>query len=704
MLEFFEGPLEGYEKNIAVLTLKVDGTIIEANQCYLEMLNINEDNINNQDIDHQDINSQNINSQNIDSENIDSENIVGQNIVEFDSFLAGNNLATLQNASYGHYHSHLVKIDKELIPIEVVFFRSMDKKERITLFIKNLHFLNEVKWKVSFLSKIFQASTEGILITDASGYILCVNESFRKITGYSNQEVLGHTPAILQSGEQDKHFYRKFWQQLTHKGSWQGEICNKRKNGEKFIEWLNVSSLKGENGEITHYICQFSDITLFKKTIEDKKLYTYYDALTCLPNRALLFEKLAILRKASKTQSSSFSVLLCDLDRFKLINETYGHHVGDELLKCIADRLAASLRSHDILARSGDDEFVIIVEGDKSLKNIDKVCQHILSIFEQPFSTIYGDFKMSMSIGISQFPLDSVNVRELLSFADVAMQKVKRSSGNNYAIFDPSGKEMVRRQHSLDQDIKLALDKNEFEVWYQPQINSITREVFGVECLLRWNHATQGIISPFVFIPILESNGMIKEVGDFVLREACQQIKTWEKKNLFKGIVAINVSLRQLESLNFSGKVEEILAEYKVDPQRIELEVTESLFSDDNNNLIPTLLKLQKLGVKLSLDDFGTGYSSLQRLKVLPVDNVKIDKCFIDNITTSEKDASIIKALIMISKTFGFGLIAEGIETKKQANCLNTLGCIKHQGYLYNKPLRVKDFDRWFEQFNDQYL
>lgn len=678
LLEFFEDPLQRYETKIAVLTLQADGTIIETNQCYLEMLNINE-------------------------AHNSSKQIIGKNIVEFDHVLASNNLSTLQNSTFGHYHSNLVKVDKQLIPIEVVFFRRIDQKERITLYIKNLDFLNHVKCNLSFLSKIFQASKEGILITDASGYILCVNESFRNITGYSNQEVLGQTPAILKSGKQNKHFYHQFWQDLINSGSWHGEIWNKRKNGEIFPEWLNVSSLKGGNGEITHYICQFSDISIFKKSIEDKKLYTYYDSLTCLPNRALLFEKLAILRKSSKALSQCFSVLCCDLDRFKLINENYGHHVGDELLKCIANRLNARLRSNDILARSGDDEFIIIVEGDKSLKNIDKICLHILSIFDQPFITIYGDFKMSMSIGISQFPLDSVDVRELISFADVAMQKVKKSGGNHYSIFDPSGKDIVRQQHSLDQDIRLALEKNEFEVWYQPQINSITHEVVGVECLLRWNHTKQGVISPFVFIPILELNGMIKEIGDFVLREACLQIKLWQKNNLFKGIVAINVSLRQLENHDFSGKVEAILAEYEVDPQLIELEVTESLFSDDNNHLIPTLLNLKKLGVKVSLDDFGTGYSSLQRLKVLPVDNVKIDKCFIDNIADSEKDASIIKALIMISKTFEFGLIAEGIETKKQANCLNSLGCINHQGYLYSKPLRVDDFNKWLIDFNHQY-
>lgn len=694
LLDFFDESLDRYKKDVAILRLKLDGTIVEANQFYLDIISATDSNV----IDEHNLNKHNLN-----------EYVIGKNIKQFDSFLAAHGLSNIQHANYGHYHSSIINNLPNVeitdpIPIEVIYFHHINKEESITLFIKNIGFLNDVKCKLSFLSKIFEASKEGILITDSSGYILCMNESFRDITGYNTEEVLGKTPNILNSGKQNKHFYHHFWQSLINKGSWKGEIWNKRKNGEIFPGWLNISSLRGTNGKITHYICQYSDISMLKKSIQDKETYTYYDALTCLPNRAFLFEKLVLLRKSSLAKSGHFAILFCDLDRFKLINESYGDHVGDELLKCIANRLSARLRSNDVLARSGDDEFVILIEGEHALKNIDKITRSILSIFDQPFNTKFGDFKMSMSTGISLFPSNSTDINELISFADVAMQKVKKSGGDNYSIFDPSGKDLVRKQHSLDQDIKLALKREELEVWYQPQVNSITYEVFGVECLLRWNHAQQGIISPDVFIPIVESNGMIKEIGDFVIKTACQQAKKWQKENIFNGVVAINVSLRQLEGIGFVDKVESILTEYQVDPTLIELEVTESLFSDNNNHLLPILLKLKKLGVKLSLDDFGTGYSSLQRLKVLPVDSVKIDKCFVNKVADSKRDASIINALIMISKTFEFGLIAEGIETQKQADSLNSLGCINHQGFLYSIPLRRSEFEKWLGDFNRLHL
>ena len=320
MLELFESSFERYEKNVAVLTLQADGTIIDANEYYLRMFSTSEGDHASNNLDR------NINN-NIDSNkwyDHDSIDIIGKNIIEFDNELACNGLSIFHGSTYGHYHSSLVKVNKELIPIEVGFFYRTDQIGLITLCIKNLNFLNDVKCNLSFLSKIFKASKEGILITDALGLILSVNQSFRDITGYSNKEVLGKTPAILKSGKQNKHFYHKFWQTLISTGSWQGEIWNKRKNGEIFPEWLNISSLKGNNKEITHYICQFSDISIFKKSIEDKKTYTYYDPLTCLPNRALLFEKLAMLRKSCKAQSKCFSVLFCDLDRFKLIMKPMG--------------------------------------------------------------------------------------------------------------------------------------------------------------------------------------------------------------------------------------------------------------------------------------------------------------------------------------------------------------------------------------------
>lgn len=485
-------------------------------------------------------------------------------------------------------------------------------------------------------------------------------------------------------------------------GCWKGEIWNKRKNGQIYPQWSNINSIKDNMGKITHYICQFSDITHRKKSEEEIHFHTYHDILTSLPNRYLLFEKLEYLTELHKEKPTYFCVFFCDVDRFKFINESFGHQVGDELLKCVADRLNDKLRDNDIVARSGVDEFIIVIEGKKTIKNVDKISQQILSFFDPPFETSSGVFKITASIGVSQFPADSTDIKELISFADVAMLKVKESGGNHYQLFDTKEKELIKRRLELDREIYNAIDKQQFEVWYQPQINAKTFEVYGVECLLRWRHPEQGLISPDLFIPIAEANGAIKELGHFVLKSACKQLKLWREGNLFNGSMAINISLRQFDRNDLYSQVEQVLLNEKVPGDAIELEVTESLFSEDNNHHIPILRAIRKLGVKVAIDDFGTGYSSLQRLKRLPIDNVKVDKCFVDNIERNTNDAAIVKAIIILSKTFNIELIAEGIETQEQADKLCDLGCFNHQGFLYSKPLTADDFMRWIVDFKQK--
>jgi diguanylate cyclase (GGDEF)-like protein len=382
-----------------------------------------------------------------------------------------------------------------------------------------------------------------------------------------------------------------------------------------------------------------------------------------------------------------------------MINDSLGHDVGDELLKSVANRLETKLRDSDIIARTGGDEFIVVIEGEKALKNLDKICLQILSLFEQSFHTQYGEFKTSISIGVSQFPADSKDVRELISFADIAMYKIKKSGGNHYSFFDVKEKSFIQQRLELESEIFQAIEKNQFEVWYQPQINTETYEVYGVECLIRWNHPEQGLIAPDLFIPIAEANGSIKELGYFVLKTACHQLRQWRINNVFTGVMAINVSLRQFERNDLLGQVKKTLIDEMLPAESIELEVTESLFSEDNNYHTPILFALRELGIKVAIDDFGTGYSSLQRLKNLPIDNVKIDKCFVDNIEHSPEDVAIVMATILLSKTFKVDLIAEGIETQEQADKLSDLGCFNQQGYLYSRPLRSHDFEAWLADF-----
>lgn len=607
---------------------------------------------------------------------------------------------SLKSSDFGHFHTCFVKKDNSKFSVEVSYFTQVQNNEnRIIMIVNNVSFIDVTKSKLSIIEQIFDHSNEAIVVTDKHGNILTVNNSFYKITGYKPSEVIGKTPAILNSGRQDKAFYQDFWSQLKKKGEWQGEIWNKRKNGEIYPEWLHISSIRDEEQRIINYIAQFTDITTRKKSQEEEHFHAYHDVLTCLPNRHLLFERLKDLCSSKYDHHICFAVLFCDIDRFKFINDSMGHEVGDELLKHVARRLFSKLRDNDLLARIGGDEFIVVVEGEKAVRNIDKICTQIMSLFEQPFETKFGEFRVSLSIGVSRFPDDSEDIRELISFADIAMLKVKEQGGNHFSSFDTQQKRLITQRIELEGEILNAIRNHHFEVWYQPQIDAKKKHVYGIECLLRWRHPTQGIISPDLFIPIAEANGAIKELGLFVLKTACHQLREWRISNFFTGVMAINVSLRQFDRNDLLSQVRDVLIEEMLPGNAIELEVTESVFSEGNSLHNPILSAIRGLGVKIAIDDFGTGYSSLQRLKNLPIDNVKIDKCFIDKIVRSKQDAAIVKALILLSKTFNVELIAEGVETQQQADKLIQLGCYNQQGYLYSKPLPASEFEQWLTQF-----
>jgi len=641
-----------------------------------------------------------VNAQYLHLTGFDEEDLLGSSIKDIDKYSAEKIQSNNGNSTFGHFNSTLQRKGGGHFPVDACFFSQPTKtKNQTLLFFKKANYEDITKSNIAIIGQIFDHTNEAIIVTDNQGHIQTVNKGFSHITGYTKEEVVGKTPAILNSGKQDKYFYKEFWGKLINEGEWQGEIWNKRKSGEIFPEWLNISSIRDSNDNISNYICQFTDISSRKKSEEELHFQAYHDTLTSLPNRHLLFEKLDYLSKLHKDTPTSFAVLFCDMDRFKFINDSLGHEVGDELLKSVSNRFSAKLRSRDILARIGGDEFIVVIEGEKSLRNLDKICQQILSLFEQPFQTKFGEFKTTISIGVSQFPIDSLDVKELISFADVAMMKVKQSGGNYYSLFDTREKDFIKRKIELDREIYQAIEKKQFEVWYQPQVNAITNEVYGIECLLRWIHPEQGIISPDLFIPIAEANGSIKELGYFVLKSACRQLREWRISNLFTGVMAINVSLRQFDRNDLFSQVQKTLAEEMIPGNAIELEVTESLFSEDNNHHTPILTALRKLGIKVAIDDFGTGYSSLQRLKSLPIDNVKIDKCFVDNIVDSPEDKAVVMALILLSKTFNVSLIAEGIETQAQADKLCELGCPNHQGYLYSKPLTAYEFEKWLIEF-----
>lgn len=629
------------------------------------------------------------------------DDLLGLHFTKLNKLLT--NAVTNVETEFGHYQSSLICKNRTKLPVDIFFFRQQLHNTITThVFVRKACSVDSSNISDPIIEKIFDHTNEAILITDNQGIIQTVNKSFTNITGFSSNDAVGKTPAILNSGKQDKYFYKQFWRQLVTDGCWQGEIWNKRKNREIYPEWLNISSIRDNNGHIVNYICQFTDITSRKKSEAELHFLAYHDTLTSLPNRDYLFEKLEHLLSLHREQPLCFAVFFCDLDRFKIFNDSLGHEAGDELLKSVAARFDAKLRDNDIIARSGGDEFTVVIEGQKPLQNIDKICKQILALFDKPFETKYGEIKTSISIGVCQFPQDSMDVKELMSFSNVAMQSVKHSGGNNYSLFDNRKKIAIKQRLALESEIFQAIEEQQFEVWYQPQINAQTNDVYGIECLIRWIHPQHGLISPNLFIPIAEANGSIKELGYFVLKSACQQLRQWRIAGLFTGVMAVNVSMRQFERNDFLSQVKQTLSEEMIPADAIEIEVTESLFAETNHHHSPILRAIRKLGAKIAIDDFGTGYSSLQRLKNLPIDNVKIDKCFVDNIESSKEDTAIVSAIILLLKTFNISFIAEGIETKAQADKLCELGCFNHQGFLYSEPLNARDFEQWLLSFKKQ--
>jgi len=567
------------------------------------------------------------------------------------------------------------------------------------VFIRNIEHRKFYKAKSNIADEIFNSSVEGILVTDANNKIVIVNDSFCQITGYTKEEVIGKTPDILKSNRHSKHFYLRFWQTLTEEGKWAGEIWNKRKNGEVYPEWLTISSIR-QNNQVVNYVAQFSDITEKKNSEEEKFFLAHHDHLTLLPNRSLLQDRLEMLIDLHHKTPISFALFFIDLDRFKIINDSLGHHIGDEILKVIAQRIKSELRAHDTIARVGGDEFVIIVEDCKDSKSVERIAKKILRLIEKPIEVHHGDFYLSGSVGVSLFPHHTDKLRELLSYADIAMYKAKGKGGNLFEVFDKDLEDKAHQRLEIESGIHKALDNNEFEIWYQPQVNVTNSKVYAAECLIRWRNPTLGVINPDLFIPIAEESGMIYKIGKFVLIEAINQIKEWSHKGVFSGTIAINISGKQLENDNFITDMENIINISKVSPSKIELEVTESAFDDSKTGNLEKLIKLREMGFTIAIDDFGTGYSSLKRIKTLPVDNLKIDKCFVDNITTSKEDEALVNTILNIANSFNMSLIAEGIETKEQCQKLLQMGVYNNQGYLHSKPLPAEEFEKFISTYS----
>lgn len=539
---------------------------------------------------------------------------------------------------------------------------------------------------------------EGVAITDANQCILRVNRSFTEITGYDADEVIGKTPRVLSSGRQDKAFYAAMWESILRTGNWQGEIWNRRKNGEVYPEWLNVTAVKAADGVVTNYVGTFSDITERKASESEIALLAFYDPLTGLPNRRLLLDRLKQRVSSNTRRSSCIAVLFIDLDNFKTLNDTLGHDIGDQLLREVGHRLSSCVRDGDTVARLGGDEFVVLIEdleqdAQTAASQVELIGEKILLEIVRPYQLAAIEHHCSASVGVTLMANQQVTADDLMKQADLAMYQAKAGGRNTLRFFDPDMQAAISRRALLEDGLRRALEAGQFRLYYQGQVDRDGR-LTGVEALLRWCHPERGMVSPLDFIPLAEESGLILPIGDWVLENACQLLVKWaQRPEMAHLTVAVNVSARQFQQRDFVTRVLMAIDSTGANPQRLKLELTESLLVNNVEDIIRKILTLRRSGIGFSLDDFGTGYSSLTYLKRLPLDQLKIDQSFVRNILRDPNDAAIAKTIVALANSLGLSVIAEGVETQAQKDLLADHGCLAYQGYLFYRPVPIEEFE-----------
>jgi diguanylate cyclase (GGDEF)-like protein/PAS domain S-box-containing protein len=536
-------------------------------------------------------------------------------------------------------------------------------------------------------ARVIARSGEGIIIADADGRIIDVNSAFENITGYSREESIGRNPNFLSSGRQDSAFYATMWQTLNEQGFWQGEIWNRRKNNEVFPEWLSLSAIRDDAGVVINYVATFSDVTEAKAREARIQHMAHHDFLTGLPNRFLLTDRFQQVAAAAERNNSRFAVLFIDLDRFKNVNDTLGHSVGDQLLRDVASRLCSMVRGTDTISRQGGDEFLVLLGEIDTPEAAAMVARKLMQVLSEPFVLDGHPVTMTPSIGIAISPEDGSDLDSLLKHADLAMYDAKQQGRNNYQFFR---REMNARSLELllmESDLRQALRKSEFELHYQPQVSIKDGRPLGLEALLRWRHPERGLVSPADFIPMAEETGLILPIGQWVLNTACHQLARWRANGWPDLCVAVNLSAAQFRQQDLLGQVEMALSAAHLPAEALELEVTESILMIDADGTAKMLHALNAMGVRLSIDDFGTGYSSLAYLKRFSVSTLKVDRSFVQGIGSDNEDAAICTAIIGLARSLHLSVVAEGVETQAQHDWLAKAGCHIVQGYFTGKPL-----------------
>jgi diguanylate cyclase (GGDEF)-like protein/PAS domain S-box-containing protein len=554
--------------------------------------------------------------------------------------------------------------------------------------------------KLRQAAAVFESTVEGVLITDARGCITAINRAFTDITGYGEAEILGKYPSVMKSGRHDADFYQAMWDELNSRGNWRGEIWNKRKSGAIYPQWLTISVVLDEHSQISHYVGVFSDISSIKRSEEELNRLAYHDVLTGLPNRLLLLDRINHAIRRAGRSGSRFALLFIDLDRFKNINDTLGHQTGDDLLKTVAERIQKRLRAEDTLSRLGGDEFILLMEDTANERQAAHLARDLLRLLSQPYHIAGHDIFLSASIGISLHPEDGNDAETLIKHADTAMYRAKEGGRNGYQFYTREQSVAAFQRFSLEAALHRALERNEFELHYQPQVNLDGGRVTAMEALLRWRHPELGLIPPDQFIPVAEDTGLILPIGDWVLETACREAQRCNQLCGEQLAVAVNLSPLELQRGDPVRRVKRVLAETGLAPGQLELEITESSAMRRGEESIAMLHELTALGVKLAIDDFGSGYSNLGYLKRLPVSTLKIDRVFIRDLPDDAEDAAITRAIIALGHSLNLRVLAEGVETPAQREFLRQQGCDMLQGFLVARPMPAADVARLIRAIN----
>ena len=537
------------------------------------------------------------------------------------------------------------------------------------------------------MASVFSNSNEAIVITDADNRIIAVNAAFSKLTGYSRDEVIGADPKVLAAGKTERGTYEEMWRSIEASNGWAGELWDRRKSGEVYPKWLSISVVRDASGKVINYIGNFVDISERKASEERVRHLAHFDALTDLPNRFSLQERLEQALGFARRNGMRLALMLLDLDHFKSINDTLGHHAGDQLLTQVAGRLTASVRDSDLVARLGGDEFVIILPSIDVPADAAHAADKILKAIAEPYLIDGQVLRTSPSIGICLYPDDAGEGQDLLKKADVAMYHAKSRGRANYQFFTEQMHAAAVQRIAIEADLRSGLERGEFSLHYQAQLDLRVGRVVGVEALLRWHHPQRGWVAPGEFIPIAEETGLILPLGDWVLRQACRQLAQWRSRGMSGVRMSVNLSASQFLDRALPGRIQDVLVSHGLGPGSLDLEVTESMSMKSPAETIAMMRVLTGYGLSLSIDDFGTGYSSLSYLKLFPISTLKIDRSFVKDIETDPNDADICDVTVLLAHKLGLEVVAEGVETEAQLKYLLSIGCEKIQGYLISRPL-----------------